>query len=114
MIADIRQTPPIPQQFIEIQEYMEANYANDISVQTLASKCKMSVPQFNRHFVNAFKCTPYQYLIHIRMERAHFLLQSHQRSIKEVALAVGYKSPLHFSYEFKQIFGHAPKFDRNQ
>jgi AraC-like DNA-binding protein len=56
-----------------------------------------------------FGSSVYAYLQQRRMETAAQLLRQGDASIIEVALAVGYSSPSHFSKLFRRYFGTAPR-----
>jgi AraC-like DNA-binding protein len=50
----------------------------------------------------------FQYLRALRMERAAELLREGRMNVTEVALAVGFSSPSHFSTAFHETFGCCP------
>lgn len=53
--------------------------------------------------------TTSDYIRSIRIEKALELLAKGNKSISEVAYAVGYNSLSHFSNVFKQIHGQSPR-----
>jgi AraC-like DNA-binding protein len=53
--------------------------------------------------------TPAQLVRKIRMERASQLLQAHAANVSDVARAVGYRDPSHFSRVFMRVYGERPR-----
>jgi AraC-like DNA-binding protein len=70
------------------------------------------------HFFRAFKQqtghTPYQYHLQLAMRRAGEMLRNSPLSVKEIAYALGFSSPYHFSKLFKSKTGAAPSDYRRQ
>jgi AraC-like DNA-binding protein len=59
--------------------------------------------------------SPYQHLVRLKMNHAANRLQSEDISIKELAYAMGYDDPFHFSRAFKRVFGISPiRFNKNR
>jgi AraC-like DNA-binding protein len=52
--------------------------------------------------------TPIHYLIQYRIEAAKQYLRGTRESVERIALLVGYESPTHFQYVFKQRVGQTP------
>lgn len=52
--------------------------------------------------------SPYQYFLQVKIHRAKELLQDSSMSVKEVAYALHFDSPFHFSRVFKQKAGVSP------
>ena len=65
-------------------------------------------------FAKEGEISPKRYLIQIRMETAANLLRTSSSSITDVAKAVGYTSPLHFSKSFSAYYGVSPLQYRKQ
>ncbi len=49
-----------------------------------------------------------QYILELRMARAMELLETARHSVMDIALAVGYSNPNHFSAAFKKFYGNVP------
>ena len=58
------------------------------------------IDNFHRRFLGVFGMTPYAYMLSQRMNHARRLLASTDRSIKEIALSVGYDDPAYFTRVF--------------
>ena len=90
--------------------YIEKNYAQDISVDSLASVCNMSSSRFFPAFKSALGVTPIDYLNHFRINRAMaMLINDDSMSIESISGAVGFESSTYFRRVFKRITGKSPK-----
>ena len=90
-----------------IEEYLEANMAADVSLQTLAALAHLSVDHFVRAFRGATGKTPHRFALERRLARAAALLKG-PASIAQVAHACGFRSAAHFSVRFHARFGRTP------
>ena len=75
--------------------------------QKLADLCSMSLRQLERQFMNDFGCSPALWLRKERIRSACRMLEDAD-SVKEVAYALGFHSPSHFSTLFKRETGVTP------
>lgn len=89
-------------------DYIETNLTEDMSLAGLADVAGLS----RNHFADAFRestGTPaYRYLIERRIERAKALLLASDRPIAEIALAVGFATHSHFTFNFRKVMGTTP------
>lgn len=76
-------------------------------VQALAAECRMSVNHFIRQFRRQVGTTPKQYLMTRRLWKARAQLQA-GALVKEAARAAGFDDPLHFSRQYRKLFGAPP------
>ena len=90
-----------------IKRFIEANYAEPISVGEIAKTFGMTPNFLSQYFRQSFGLTPYAYLVSVRMERARELLKE-GRSVKETSLSVGYADPNYFSRLFRKKTGCPP------
>ena len=74
----------------------------------LASEMNMSRRQLERKVKALTQKTPAELMRQLRLDRAANILKARPGSIAEVAYAVGFKSPAHFSVAFKKSFGFTP------
>ena len=88
-------------------------YAESISLDDMAGVACLSVNHFLRTFKQILGQTPHQFLVSTRLARATILLTDTDRSVTEVALAVGFESPGSFSWLFRRRFGVSPTGFRN-
>ena len=74
----------------------------------LAVSIGMSVSHFCRLFKQSTGLAPHQYVIACRVERAKSLLLKEERTIAQVAHAVGFADPSHLTHHFKHLLGIPP------
>lgn len=85
------------------------------SVEGLSKKCGLSPAYFSKKFKEQFGSSPVEFWIQARAERAEHLLNETDLSIGTIAEALGYSDVFHFSKQFKQLRGMAPRqFRRDQ
>ncbi len=83
-----------------------------LRVADLAEAACMSEPTFYRAFRNEFGITPVAYLTRLRVDRAKQLLADPDRSVTDVAAAVGFGSVSHFIRVYRDHVGQTPKQDQ--
>ncbi|MEM0962990.1 MAG: helix-turn-helix domain-containing protein [Bacteroidota bacterium] len=83
-----------------------------LKVSDLAESACMSEATFYRAFRNEFGITPLAYLTRLRIDRAKQLLADPQRSVTDVAAAVGFGSVSHFIRVYRASVGKTPKQDQ--
>uniref|UniRef100_UPI00403F9E3C AraC family transcriptional regulator n=1 Tax=Candidatus Enterococcus willemsii TaxID=1857215 RepID=UPI00403F9E3C len=97
-----------------IMTYMDNNYAQDITIEQLATAHFISPTYLSRIFKEVTGISPISYLIQVRLERASELLANETYTIKEIAKAVGYEDAYHFSKSFKKQYGISPSQARKK
>lgn len=93
---------------IEIAEFIENNLSELPSLNSLASKAKMTHTRLNRLFKELFGHTVFSYARELRLEKSKQLLAENKR-ITEITFILGFSSPAHFSRDFKDRFSVNPK-----
>lgn len=78
------------------------------STDRLGDEVGLSRRQVERKVKAITEQTPPELMRHLRLERAAQILEARPGSIAEVAYAVGFKSPAHFSATFRKVYGHSP------
>ena len=73
-------------------EMIHGRMAEDITVEELAIKARLSPFHFTRMFKKSVGMSPRAYLVHLRVQKACDLLKNSDLSILEIALEVGYSS----------------------
>lgn len=95
----------------QVREYLQENYAENVSLTQLTQ----IVDRTPAHLVRAFSAEvglpPHAYQIQIRIARAKNLLMQ-GTAISDVAQATGFADHAHFSRQFKRLNGIAPKIYR--
>lgn len=92
-----------------VLDHIHRHYANNLSVESLASQCGMSVSGFHRAFRQVTNQSPLQYLKRVRLDKAKDLILNEGLRANDAANRVGYSSASQFSREFKRLFECSPK-----
>ncbi|WP_256762391.1 response regulator [Cohnella sp. WQ 127256] len=97
----------------EVLAYINRNYKNTISLETLADYFYISKEHLSRSFKTFSGETVTDYIIRRRMEKAKQLIVEHKLSIKHAAEMTGYMDVAYFYRVFKKHYGFAPGELRN-
>ncbi|MFK7807409.1 MAG: ATP-binding protein [Saprospiraceae bacterium] len=93
----------------KLTDFLHENISDeDLDVARMQRAVQMSRPQLHRKLKALTGLSAAKFRKKIRLDRAHALLQDHDGTVAEVAYAVGYKHPSHFSSDFKEAFGVTP------
>ena len=93
----------------KVQDYIENNYFQEVSVEKLAEVGGFSKYHFNRIFKSILNESILQYVNRIRIEHSFFLLAYRtDMSITDIALELGYTDSAIFSRAFKNNCGISP------
>jgi transcriptional regulator GlxA family with amidase domain len=91
-----------------IQDYIESNIEEKITVDFLAQRCAMNRTNFARRFKRATQTSPIEYLQRVKIEAAKRSLESSRKNVNEVMYSVGYVDIKAFRNIFKKIAGITP------
>lgn len=138
LIANIREdTPPIARRCAVFLEYLLLRTASSVrppdspaspafstylrcriilheralalhALEDLASACHVDKAYLCRLFRRFEGRSPHQCLLRLKMNQAAEWLMAGNRSVKDVAVAVGFNDPYHFSRSFRRTFGTSP------
>lgn len=89
-------------------DYLRANLDQPLPLAAIARHAGLSTRNLSRKFRVELGHSPKELVTRLRVERAAELLESGQRSVTEVALAVGYGSLSRFITVFRQHTGQLP------
>ncbi len=88
---------------------VEANMREaDFHVEALAASLNMSRSALYLKIKALADQTPQTFIRRLRLKRSEQLLCDDTASISDIAAAVGFVEPTHFSRDFKQQFGMSP------
>ncbi len=87
---------------------IESHWHECLDVAALAKAAGCSASHLAHRFAADMGTTPMAYLEAHRIERAKYLLVSTTMAVKEVAAAVGFANPFHFSTRFRRLVGRSP------
>jgi len=90
-----------------VREYLQDNYAENISLEQLAQMVCLSPEHLVRVFTAQIGLPPHTYQTQIRISRAKMLLAKGY-SIADVAHNIGFADQAHFTRHFKRLNGVTP------
>ena len=93
---------------IKARQFIDRNYARDLTVDRLATMASLSTFHFIRAFRAAFGQTPHQYLRDRRLARAKELLVTTPQPVTEICDQIGFQSLGSFSSLFRRVTGETP------
>lgn len=97
-----------------IQQFMLERLDGDLNLDTLAANFNLSKYHFSNKYKQLTGYPPIKHFIHMKMERACYLLDSSQASVKSISSQLGYDDPLYFSRLFRKTMGVTPTSYRQQ
>jgi len=92
----------------KVQQFIENNIEERISVDSLAEMFSMSRRSFIRRFKNATNDVPVQYIRKVKIEAAKRIIEKEGKNINEVMYAIGYTDNKAFRDIFKKVTGLTP------
>jgi len=92
----------------ELLDYIDSNYALDISLDQAAGKLNFSSWHFSKMFAKLTGMNFIRYISTIRVEKAIELIAKSSMSITEIALQCGFNNTRTFNRVFKEISGMTP------
>ena len=101
------QLPPA-RYLLRAKDFVDAHYAENITVADLAAAAGLSRSHFTRMFTRTFGESPHAYLQTRRLERAAALLRYTDRSVADICVMVGLASIGSFTTSFARVFGLPP------
>ncbi len=93
----------------KVQDYIENNFYQTLTVSELATLVNITPRTLNRRFQSALSLRPIEYIQAVRIEQAKRLLESRDVSIKSLADQVGYSDISSFTRLFKRATALTPK-----
>jgi AraC family transcriptional regulator, exoenzyme S synthesis regulatory protein ExsA len=93
---------------VDILEFLNENYADELTMEQIASFTGRSLATFKRDFKKISNHTPQKWLIKRRLEAAYSKLKDEGKKVQDVYVEVGFKNPSHFSTAFKKQYGISP------
>lgn len=103
-----RQSSAEPAVIQSAKEYVAANYANEISLESAANHVYLSPDYFSRLFKQYTGSNFTDYVAEMRIQKALDYLRNPQFKIYEVGSIVGYKNTKYFFKLFKKHTGYTP------
>lgn len=98
----------IPSAVLQVKEYIEKNYFKNIGLDEIIDDCGYSKYHISRLFKSYQNCTIMEYLLRHRITIAKQFLRETNKSVKEIALDIGFNDPNYFSLIFKRELSITP------
>jgi AraC family transcriptional regulator len=92
-----------------VEEHIAAHLPDPLSLAALAELVRLSPRHFARAFRQSFGQPPHRYHLAQRVEHAKALLAKPDRSVTEIAVALGFADTSSFSTTFRKLTGEAPR-----
>jgi AraC-like DNA-binding protein len=104
-----------PWQVRRIEDYIEANWDQPITVEALAALTNSSARSVFHSFKEYRGYSPMHFVKQVRLRRARAMLvkQSAELSVTEVAMVCGFGNLGHFANDYFSVFGERPSKTRN-
>ena len=96
------------------ENYLDANYSENITLDTLASITHMNKYYMAHAFTKYIGVSPINYLLQKRIQEGKSLLESTSYSIAQISTTLGFSSQSYFSQTFKKATGKTPIQHRNE
>ena len=98
----------VPDKFIDIQNYIENNYTQKITLDSLASQFFISKYHLHREYQKLFGTTVTNALSLKRLAHAKKLLRFSEDSVESIAVTSGFQTASYFIKVFKKYEGMTP------
>jgi transcriptional regulator GlxA family with amidase domain len=99
---------------VRVQEFIESNYQDKITIDMLSERFAISRRTFERRFKRATNNTVLEYMQRLKIEAAKRQLETGRKTVNEVMYDVGYSNIKAFRDVFKKITSMSPVDYRNK
>ncbi|WP_054955499.1 response regulator transcription factor [Paenibacillus dakarensis] len=97
----------------QIYEYVNQNYAQELSLKDLANKFHMNYSYLSSYFKQHTNENITMYINRVRTDKAKELLHNHDLSVSQISQLTGFSDHNYFSKVFKKMTGMTPVEYRN-
>lgn len=94
--------------FADLAAWIASHLGQDLSVEALSARMRLSPRQFSRRFTQAFGMTPAQQVEALRLDTAREHLTATAAPVEAIAATVGFRSDDAFRRAFDRRFGLSP------
>lgn len=101
--------PSTAQRMIEIKQWLDRHYSEEVAMTDLAEKANLSPHWFSDAFRKTVGISPKSYLISLRLEHAAHLLVETDYSITEIVQRIGYSDLSNFIRAFVKRYELSPQ-----
>ena len=96
------------------ERYIAEHLSDPINLEELAQHEGIAYSHFRRLFRSSTGYSPWQYIIHLRLEMARRMLAGSDAKLRDIAEKLGFSTAFHFSSAFKNAYGSSPTVWRRQ
>jgi len=107
-------SPTWTQRLADLIDHIHRHYGEPIKSETLAQIARVSETHLKRIFNRLFGMAPIEYVILTRINASRELLEKTDRTVSDIAQAVGFYDHSHFIRHFKRLRGCTPNQYRMQ
>ncbi|MFJ2211422.1 GlxA family transcriptional regulator [Streptomyces sp. NPDC101062] len=93
---------------LEVQSWIGEHPGDDLSVEALAGRARLSPRHFARAFRSETGTTPGRYVEHVRLEHARRMLEESADGVEAISRSCGYGTPEAMRRAFVKTLGTAP------
>lgn len=112
--ADFPEEPPRHGWLTTITDYLETHFSRQVSLGDLAEMVHMSPSSLSHSFKRRLGCSPIEYVLSLRVQRAAEMLRDTSASIADIGEGVGFTDSNYFSRQFKNRLGLSPSAYRRR
>lgn len=100
--------PLSPSRVRRLEEFVESHLHEGITIEQMAETLGLGIWTFTKHFRASMGCSPYEFVMTRRVERAARLLATRGLAIKEVAAMCGFADQAHMTRVMRARLGTTP------
>ncbi|KAB2690371.1 helix-turn-helix transcriptional regulator [Brucella intermedia] len=97
-----------------VNDYIQANIAETLTLDKLADVCKLSPSHFARAFRKTTGQTPHRYVVSSRLIRAGELIRKTDTPLHDIATKTGFSSQSHMTSVMRKQWGTTPAEHRRE
>lgn len=99
----------IPVYLQAARQIIDAQYSQNLTLESLASKVGKSKFHLSRAFQERYHVTPGEYLAQVRLSHAAQMLAETDLPVQKIGQAVGISNSAYFTARFKRQYGFPPR-----
>ena len=101
-------TTDVPFRIREVIAFIHANTHRKIELQELIALTRWKKTIFSAHFKNHMNCTPYQFVLKTKIEKAATVIATSNQPLQEIAIDLGFESYTNFCAAFQKNYNCTP------
>lgn len=109
IVDGLRDTPAWYGRFSKVIDHIHKHYAEELELAGLARQACVSQSQLERRFRRLLGTSPGEYVLRVRVSASRTLLETTDRTLADIALAVGFYDHSHFTRTFRRMMSCSPK-----